>query len=102
MPIGTLEQHVTGRKELARVEAAECLIAPRGGGFAFGDMSALGREVRPVDVLQEIENELEGVRVEQAADESASDILRHLATISPSTSQSRISVSSSSSMTYED
>jgi hypothetical protein len=38
--IRTRQEHVTGREELARVEATQRLIAPRNDGFAFGEASA--------------------------------------------------------------
>ena len=92
MTIGTLQEHVTGREELARVEAAQRLIAPSNDGFAFGKSSALLPEGRPVDVLQGIENELEAVCVEQTSDGSAIVPVSHLATITSNTSPSQIPV----------
>jgi hypothetical protein len=77
---------VTGREELAGVDAAQRLIAPRNDGFAFGEASTLLPEVRPVDVLQGIEDELEAARQEQTFDGSGFAPLSHLATITSNTS----------------
>jgi hypothetical protein len=99
--IGTLQEHVTGREELPRVESAQRLIAPRDDGFALGESSAVLPEVRPVDVLQGIESEVEAAREEQTSDGSAFAPVSHLAAITPNTSRSRISARGSSSMTHE-